>query len=230
MVLTFVTDGTWEEVLFRQVPRIRETDVLVLSGSIVGKVDLVAETEGRETSVRQLCLLSEQKDCVLLAGCDTEVCGILHKSCIVIDGGELLGISDMVNVIDETVYAAGGGYRVFDTSKGKLGVIVGEDLYFPDVAKLLSLCEADVIVCVFGKITSSLPEVMARGSAYANGVDICVAGEGSLLIADIKGELCFSSNERIRSAELRPVKDYHLLTTRKRGCYRDIRSSWDVEP
>lgn len=226
MKMTLLTGGDFEEILFKDVPRIGDVDVLVFASNILRRVDLVAEMEGSSSQIEQLCLLSRNLECVLLAGCDTEVCGTLHKSCVVMDEGELLGIVDMVNVIDEGAYSAGGGYRVFDTSKGKLGIIVGEDIYFQDVAKMLSLCESDILFSIFGKITNSLPEVMMRGSAFANGVDICMVAENYMQIADIKGELVLSGNERVRSVELRLCKDYHLVSSRRRGCYRERKSSW----
>ena len=226
MKLTLLTGGRFEDIVFKDLPRLGEVDVLIFAGNILKKVDLVAEMEGTTETLKQLCLLSKNLDCVLFAGCDTEVCGSLHKSCAAIDAGELLGIVDMVNVVDETAYSAGGGYRVFDTSKGKFGVIVGEDLYFPEVAKMLALCESDLIVSVFGKIGNSMPEVMMRGSAFSNGVDICMVAEGYAQVADIKGELVYAGNDRIRSLELRLCKDYHLVSSRQRGRYRELGSSW----
>ncbi len=99
MKMTLLTGGDFEEILFKDVPRIGDVDVLVFASNILRRVDLVAEMEGSSSQIEQLCLLSRNLECVLLAGCDTEVCGTLHKSCVVVDEGELLGIVDMVNVI-----------------------------------------------------------------------------------------------------------------------------------
>ena len=45
MKMTLLTGGDFEEILFKDVPRIGDVDVLVFASNILRRVDLVAEME-----------------------------------------------------------------------------------------------------------------------------------------------------------------------------------------
>ena len=71
---------------------------------------------------------------------------------MVADKGKILGVTDMVHVIDDSEFVSGGNFRVYDTSVGKIGIILAEDLFFPESARVLATCDADIIVCIFKKL------------------------------------------------------------------------------
>jgi len=183
---------------------------------------------GTSNAFVSLCRLSEKLSCVIVAACDTEVCGLNHKSAVVIDNGKLIGVSDMAHVVDETDYSPGGGFRVYDTNKGKIGIVVDEDIYFPEVPRILTLCDSEVILSLFGNIRSAMPQVMMRAAAFSNGITVCMAAKGYVQIADIKGEIVCALDASILEYNMEAVKDYHLIQARRRGCYREIYSSFNL--
>lgn len=217
MNFTFVTRGKFEDFLAHDVARLRQPDVLILSEGIVGECDLLKEADGSSNRFFQLANLSEELSCVLICGMDTSVCGILHRSAAVFDCGRLLGVSDMTYTSEDTSYTPGGGFRVYDTTAGKIGVVVGEDLYVPEVLHTLALCESDVIVSIFGKIRTPIPQLMLRASAFCNGVYLCMSAKGYVQIADICGELACALDASMLEYHLDIVKDYRPVHTRKRG-------------
>ena len=225
MNITFVTQGSLDE-LIGHLNKLRAPDVLLLAEGVLPELYLLKEAEGESGFVVRLCALSEQLECAIVAGCDTLVCDILHKSAVVVDRGRLLGVSDMANVLDETGYYSGGGFRVYDTPAGKLGVIVGEDLFFPEVARILTLCDAEVLLCPFGKISSPMPQVMMRAAAFSNGVNVCMAAAGCVQIADLKGEMIALPTAMLEF-NMEIIKDFHLISARRRGCYREIYSAFE---
>lgn len=228
MNITFVTCGKLSEFVLNDLTRLRNPDVLVFSNNVIEQLDLIKEIDGKTNVFYELCKLSETLNSVLIIGCDTEVLGILHKSAIVIDCGTLLGVSDMAHVLDDAKYNSGGCFRVYDTSKGKIGIIVGEDILFPEVPRILALCDSDVIICLFGKIYNSIPQVMMRSASYSNGINICMAAEGYVQISDIKGEIVCALDAKVLEYNLEIIKDFHLIQARRRGFYREIYSSFSI--
>lgn len=226
MNITFLSSGNYTDFVLSELGRLRNPDILVFSSGIIDKLDLFNELEGKSKIFYDLCILSKSMDCVIVCGCDTEVCGVMHKSAVVIDNGKLAGVSDMAHVIDESIYSPGGNFRVYDTSRGKIGLIIGEDLYFPEVPRILTLCDSDLIISLFGKIYNHIPQLIMRSAAFCNGISICMAAEGYIQISDIKGEILCASDAKIIECNLEIIKDFHLLQARRRGCYREIYSSF----
>lgn len=229
MNMVFLSKGKFSDFVISDLPKIKAPDVLVFSNRIIEKLDLIEEIDGKTSVFYELCKLSENLNCVLIAGCDTEILGVLHKSAIIIDCGVLLGVSDMTYILDESKYNGGGCFRVYDTSKGKIGLVVGDDIMFPEVLKTLALCDSDFIISVYGKIYSAIPQVMMRAGSYSNGVSICMAAEGYMQISDIKGEVVYASDSGLIEYNLEILKDYHLIQSRRRGLYREIYSSFTQE-
>ena len=130
----------------------------------IGEVSYEKELKGESTYFEDVALLSKQMKNVIVCGCITNTRGHKRKSAVVAENGRLLGVSDMLNVIDGGV-GAGAALRVYETKIGKMGVVVAEDLYFPETVKTLALCGCEFIVCPFGQMRDSLQTVLLRALA-----------------------------------------------------------------
>ena len=122
----------------------------------------------------------------------------------------------MAHSTEESDFVAGGNFRVYDTSAGKIGLIVQEDLFFPESARVLTLCDADVIICVFKKVDSSMPQVMLRAGAFSNGVAMALCAEGYACVSDIRGKVILSSGADIIKTKVKIEKD------KKTGPYNSL--------
>lgn len=222
MNITIVSRGNYTDFVLNEISKVNNPDILVFSSGVINKMNLFKELDGKSKNFYDLCVLSESLNCVIICSCDTEVCDILHKSAVVIDNGKLCGVSDMANIVDESKYSAGGGYRIYDTSRGKFGLIIGEDIYFPEITKMLSVCDSDLIISLFGKIYNHIPQLMMRSAAFSNGISICMAAEGYVQICDLKGEILCATDAKIIECNIEIIKDYHLLQSKRRGYYKEI--------
>lgn len=223
MNITFLSRGDYSEFVLSELGKLRSPDVLVISHGILGAIDLISES--REAGeLYDLSLLSESLKCVVIAACDTHVMGVKRKSAVIFDSGKILGVSDMAHVIEESEYSPGGGFRVYDTSRGKIGLIIGEDLFFPEVARILTLCDSEIIICTYDKIYNHIPQLMLRAAAFSNGVCACMAAQGYVQVADISGAVICATDAKITECNIEIIKDYHLVMARRKGCYREIYS------
>lgn len=215
-------NGFWQESL----EVVQKNQLLVFGNNGLNLVSYKKELEGETEYFQDVAKLSKQADTVLICGCDTDTYGVLRHSAVIADKGKILGVSDMIHCIDDDKFTPGGNFRVYDTSAGKIGIIIGEDLFFPEVPRMLTLCDADIIVCLFNKTVSDIPETMLKASAFANGVTMLLCAENVVKSADVRGNITFSSTKDINEITLKIEKDYHLISSRRRGIYRDFSSGY----
>ncbi len=226
MDVCFVTCDTvnsfWQDKLSKGLKR----DLIVFGFNGLGLVSYKKELSGETEYFHDLAKLSKQLSNVVVCGCDTDTYGVFRHSAVIADKGKILGVSDMAHSIDDSEFVPGSGFRVYDTSAGKIGIIVAEDLFFPEVPRVLTLCDADLIICLFKKIDDFMPQIMIRCSAFANGVPMALCSKNRVVAADVKGNISFASSSDVVDAKIKTEKDFHLISSRRRGLYKDFNSGY----
>lgn len=226
MKVCFVTNSSFDCVWQERLDAISGNDLIVFGFNGLGLVSYKKELAGETEYFQDVAKLSKQLGAVVVCGCDTDTFGVFRHSAVIADKGKILGVSDMAHAIDQSEYAPGGNFRVYDTSVGKVGVLVAEDLFFPESARVLTLCDADIIVCVFKKLESIMPQIMLRSGAFSNGVAMALCAKDYACVSDIRGEITIASSSDITKANIKIEKDYHLVSSRRRGLYRDFNSGY----
>lgn len=194
-------------------------ELVVFGFNGIAEVSYEKELKGETAWFEDAALLSKTMDTTVVSGCITDTRGHKRKSAVVAEHGRLLGVSDMLNVIDGAVNS-GAALRVYETKAGKMGLVVAEDLYFSETIRALALCGSEFIVCPFGGVTDSLQKVLLRANAFCYGIPIFFCGNGYCMIADPYGNIAFASPNSPITYEYCHVKEYHLLETRRRGFCR----------
>ena len=213
MRICFVTNGNLNDLKSGE----READILLFPFHALGEVSYERELKGETNLFEDVAILSKTAQCVVVSGCYTNARGIRRKSAVVAERGRILGVSDMVNRIDGSEYRSGAGIKLFDTKGGKLGIVVAEDLYFPHVLETLSLCGADVALCVFEELNEGLELNLTRAGAFFFGIPVCLCAYGYAEVADPSGRLRFSSPKSPCLFDMQSEREYHIVETRKRG-------------
>ncbi len=224
MRICFVTGGTLADYAENYADA--RADVVLCSFQALGKVSYERELRGETALFEDVALLSKEGQNVVICGCYTDARGIRRKSAVVAEKGRILGVSDMVNRLDGCEYRGGAGIKIYDTGVGKLGIVVAEDLYFPQVTQTLSVCGAEVALCLFEETSESLEQTLMRAEAFFYGIPVCVCAFGFAEVADIAGKLCFSSPRSPCVYDLKREQEYHLVETRQRGFYRRRKSGF----
>lgn len=226
MEITFVTNRTLNEVIENDLFRISGSDLVVFGFNGLGLVSYKKELSGQTEYFHDIALTSKQLSSVMVCGCDTDNYGVYRHSVVVADKGKLLGVTDMVHSVDESEFVSGGNFRVYDTSAGKIGILIAEDLFFPESARVLALCDADIIICLFKTLENFMPQVMLRAGAFSNGVAMALCAKNYCAISDIRGKITMASSSDIIKSKIKIQKDYHLISSRRRGLYRDFNSGY----
>lgn len=222
MRITFATADTVNGVWQRRLDKIGKSDLVAFGFNGLGLVSYKKELCGETEYFQDVARLSRQISATVISGCDTDTYGVFRHSAVIADKGKILGVTDMVHSLDDSEFVAGGGFRVYESSAGKIGVIVGEDLFFPESARVLAQCDADIIICLFKRLSGFAPQIMLRAGAFANGVVMGLCAENYAAVANTRGNICAASSSDFLRAEVKTEKDYRLISSRRRGLYRDF--------
>lgn len=195
---------------------IPECDVALFGFSALGEVDYESELSGRTDKFGEMARLSFSEKCAVLCGCTTDSRGLKRRSVAAADRGRLLGISDMLNVLDGDEVRCGAGLGIYTLSGYKVGVIVDGDLCFPEIIKSLSECGCNLAVAVMREVSDEIPPLIIRSYAYLYGVPIVMVASGAAYFADISGIIA-TSNQSVCTFETVPKNAYRLVTSRRRG-------------
>lgn len=113
----------------------------------------LAETMESDTFRELTKLASEKKIVLIVPYFEKRGSGIYHNSALVIErDGTILGNYRKSHIPDDPGYhekfyftPGDSGYQVFDTSCGKIGVLICWDQWFPEAARITSLMGAEIL-------------------------------------------------------------------------------------
>jgi predicted amidohydrolase len=218
MCIGFLTDGKLSR--FEKYKQMRSANLFCFAFGSIGEVNYEKEVRGETDEMEEVALFSHNFSCVAVVGCVTDTKGIKRKSAIVADKGKILGVSDRTHGLDGDGFKCGSGLRVYDTSAGRVGVLVGQDMYFSELTASLARCGGDIIVCIYEQLGKNLEQVLLRADAFRYGVTMCLCAHGYAQIAEPNGQLAFASPLSPVWCDTSARREYHLVETRRRGFYR----------
>lgn len=143
-MLCVVKNISLDGFLLSHLPSVSAKDVLVLSCGAVKCVDMNEELRGNSDIFSRLTALSRDKGITVLLHSDFCAAGGLFNSAAVVDG-EICGVSDEINPL--TFHSPGGALRCYNTSRGRIGILLGEDIAYPELWARLAICAPAAVFC-----------------------------------------------------------------------------------
>lgn len=191
---------------------------------LVGGMDEVSyekELQGETKFFEEATLFSKKMQSVVVKGCITDTHGHKRKSALVAENGRLLGVSDGLYAMDDKI-GAGAALHVYETKVGRMGVLVGEDLSFPETVRSLVDCGSDFVVCIYEKAEGELPAVLIRADAYFFGVPILFCGNGRGMVATTDGNMSIDTEQAPFYTDFEYAPQYQLVRVRKKGNFKNV--------
>lgn len=188
-------------------------DVIVMSFQATKSGELIAATGAHNVSeaAERLSYLS---DSVVIAGVNAK-----KKSAILADKGQICGSCDMVH--DLCGSGGGHGYRVFDTEAGKIGIIVHDDLFFPESARALALYDCEVFVSMLDGYADGAA-LMCRSNSFANGLNGVMSAYNSVTVTSYRGDIVYFNSGEISAFEIDIIRDRTFLNARRKSEYAPL--------
>ena len=200
-------------------------DIAVFGFKGLGEVDYESELRGVTDKFEDCARLSKTAGCGVVCACKTKSRGILRKSVAVADSGKLLGISDMTHVIDCEDWKSGAGLGFYSVGGYKIGLIVENDLLFPECFNSLSLCGCNLIIAVAEELKDNVPPLLIRAYSYLYGVPVVMCAGNMAYFSEVSGAIAGSA-QQFSMFEITPQNRYHLITSRTRGLFVDGRKDY----
>ena len=220
MVFCVVTGGKVAET-----ESLPDCDLAVFGFEGLGEVDYEKELRGETEKFEEAARLSKDCGCGLVCGCRTVSRGLVRKSAAVSARGKLLGISDMLHVLDCEDFKSGSSLGFYKVNGFKIGLCIGNDLLFPETVKSLSMCGCNAIVAMLEEVRDNVPPLLIRAYSYLYGMPIVMCAGKTAYFADISGAIATSA-QNITLFEVSPKNQYHLVTTRVKGITSDAKADY----
>src|SRR5437867_6908805 len=165
-------------------------------------------------STDALAKIAKKYNAVVIASLfEKRASGLYHNTAVVIEtDGSIKGIYRKMHIPDDPLYyekfyftPGDTGFRAFDTTYGKIGVLVCWDQWYPEGARLTALQGAEILFyptaigwhpsekAEYGHAQHESWELIQRSHAVANGCYVCAPNRVGL--------------EKILSAKGKPVND-----------------------
>lgn len=195
-------------------------DVALMGFSSLGLVDYESELSGKSDKLERMSKFSKSAHCGVLCGCLTDSHGLIRKSVAAAHAGKLIGICDMLNVLDGEEYKSGATLGVYTLGGYKIGLCIENDLYFPDCFKSLAMLGCNLVAVHCEQLSDAQIPLLIRAYAYLYGIPVVLSAGGVAYFADITGVVA-SSNQAVAVFETSPKNCYRLVTSRRRGLFCD---------
>ncbi len=202
-------------------------------------------------STQALAKLSKEFDVVIIVPLfERRTAGVYHNSAAILDQGEVIGLYRKMHIPDdpgyyEKFYFTPGdlGFRAFDTSKGRIGVLICWDQWYPEGARLTALRGPSVLFYptaigwhpeekeTEGAGQREAWQTIQRGHAIANGVYIAAPNRvgfepspqgdggieffGSSFVSDPFGKIIAESPMDQEDILVAEIDHRHLETVRR---------------
>ncbi|MGN0806738.1 MAG: hypothetical protein ACI4MC_06830 [Candidatus Coproplasma sp.] len=195
-----------------------QCDIALFGFSTLGGVDFGDEIDGKSSKLQTMAAYSAKCGCGVLCGCITDSRGLKRKSVAVASEGRLLGITDMLYVLDGEEFKSGAAAGIYTLHGYKVGLCIDNDLLFPEHIGRLSACGCN-LVCVHREdLSDAMSPQLIRSYAYVYGVPIVMVAGSVAFFADITGVIA-TSNRPVSLFETTLKNCYRVVSPRRRGLF-----------
>ena len=136
-----------------------EGDLLIAGFGTSDDFDYMSEFAGETQYLKKYVGFSGNKKIILIAATVSRLLGKYYNTAIVIDKGTILGVSDQTHKTHSEL-TLGGNLKLYETDCGNIGILIGEDIFFPECALSLCLSGADRLIYLanheYGKDTDAM--------------------------------------------------------------------------
>lgn len=186
-------------------------------------INMVSELSGDSDDFKRLALYSAQNKLIIIMLFRAKIYKKQYLSAIVIDNGKILGVSDMTHRVSaEMLLDRGQAYRIYDTASGVIGVIVGDDIFFPEVARTEVLAGARLLISLSSFRMDNTVAIAVKSASLFNGVNSLYITADECGLVGLYGNIIERNTDFYSFYEIEPQYDNKLIRARRAEIYQDV--------
>ncbi|MDR1939832.1 MAG: carbon-nitrogen hydrolase family protein [Clostridiales bacterium] len=171
MNIVTVTDKSVMDEICEYKNMLKDGDILIAGFGTTGDFNYISEVTGKTGELKKYVGLSQEKNIVMIAATVSRLLGKYYNTAIIISNGNILGVSDQTHKTHSEL-TLGNNLKIYETAVGKLGILIGEDIFFPECATALALGGADRLIYISDKRYTKESDVMLKAAAIFCGLNI----------------------------------------------------------
>lgn len=140
----------------------------------------------------------------------------VYYSAVAAEYGDLVGVADAVHSIGGLSVA--DTLHAFDFEFGRVGLLVGDDVLYPEAARALAESDVSLYLAV-RECTAPAAVAMARSHAVANGIRLLYSASDCGFAADYSGRAT-KFEGRVVTVDCATVTDKCILSALRKDCCR----------
>lgn len=179
---------------------------------------------------RRIRALARDNGIYVAAGLAEKSGELFHNACILVSpGGEILGTYRKTHTLnDEPLNTPGDSFPVFTTKLGRIGIMICYDRQPPEVARLLTLGGAEIILNPAAGSYGETNTMLVRIRAYENGVPVLFSHFAECLVIGRRGEVVaqyHNGEDRVVLAEVELGRGRSTVDHRRPELYAGLTST-----
>ncbi|MDR3263827.1 MAG: carbon-nitrogen hydrolase family protein [Clostridiales bacterium] len=171
MNIVTVTDKSIMDEIYDYQSMLNEGDILIAGFGTTDDFNYISEFAGKTENLKKFVKFSKDKRIIFIAATVSRLLGKYYNTAIVIHKGNILGVSDQTHKTRSEL-TLGNNLKLYETDEGNIGILIGEDIFFPECAMALALGGADRIIYLSASEYGKDADIMLKASAIFCGMSI----------------------------------------------------------
>lgn len=195
--------------------------LVIMGYGIIDDINLVQELSGDSECIKDLCILSKQKNLNMIIGVVAKCYTKVFLSALVIDKGAIIGMSDMTHNLNSE-FSLGYSYRIYNMCNHRIGVLVGDDIFFPEATRALCVNGADFIAHIGQRSLSPNLSGIIKTLSHLNGTSIISVGDLGCISSEEDGALSLVSETNLSYFKKQIKTDNKYLLALREDIYHKV--------
>ncbi|MDR3293689.1 MAG: hypothetical protein LBT20_06300 [Clostridiales bacterium] len=217
-IVTVRDRGLMEEGGFGE---LSEGDILIAGFGTTDDFNYMSEFVGKTEDLKRYVRLSGEKKIVLIAATVSRLFGKSYRTAIVVHKGNILGVSDQTHKT-RTELTLGNSLKLYETDCGKLGILLGEDIFFPECALALTEAGADRLIYLTELEFQKSADAVLKASAIFCGLNIAAVFKDATVEYGLRGSRNIIDDKAVAVVENSLKKDVRYMKNRRPSVWRSV--------
>ncbi|MEG1963855.1 MAG: hypothetical protein RR123_03175 [Clostridia bacterium] len=225
MKIFSVCNMPYDNFLAENSSKLEAESLLILGFGCLPTIDLVKEFNAKSDVIKGLAYLSKARNLCIVACFFAKLYEKTYLSSICIDKGVILGINDATHNLNKAEFDVGHSFRIYNTSLGRFGIVLQDDIFFPEVARGISKNKSEFILYLSKEKNCEILETALKYNAICNGKTVVALCADGFLTVSPFGEIGVEDRQQFAFSNVKILNNFNMLRNLREEIYNDFLSN-----